>query len=45
MCYGLSADESLAPMDDYLRSSIPADDIPAIMNRLPELNVAQPHKV
>lgn len=45
MCYGLSADESLAPMDDFLRSSLPADVIPAIMNRLPELNVTQPDKV
>lgn len=45
MCYGWTADESLAPMDDFLRSSLPADVIPAIMNRLPELNVTQPDKV
>lgn len=45
MCYGWTADESLAPMDDFLRSSLPADVIPAIVNRLPELNVTQPDKV
>ncbi|KAL3144168.1 hypothetical protein ABBQ32_003952 [Trebouxia sp. C0010 RCD-2024] len=38
-------DESLAPMDDFLRSTIPADAIPAVMKHLPELNVTQPDKV
>lgn len=45
MCSDLTADESVAPMDDFLRSRLPADVIPAIMNHLPELNVNQPDKV
>lgn len=32
-------------MDDFLRSRLPADVIPAITNHLPELNVNQPDKV
>ncbi|KAL3154678.1 hypothetical protein ABBQ38_011227 [Trebouxia sp. C0009 RCD-2024] len=38
-------DETLAPMDDFLRSTLPVDAIPAIMKHLPELNVTQPDKV
>lgn len=45
MFSGLNADDSLAPMDDLLRSSLPADAIPAIISHLPELNVTQPDKV
>ena len=32
-------------MDDFLRSTLPADAIPAVMKHLPELNVTQPDKV
>ncbi len=36
---------SLAPMDDFLRASLPAAIMPLVMTHLPELDVSQPDKV
>ncbi len=36
---------SLAPMDDFLRASLPATVVPLVMTHLPELDVSQPDKV
>ncbi|KAA6428969.1 MAG: hypothetical protein FRX49_01079 [Trebouxia sp. A1-2] len=38
-------EESLAPMDDFLRASLPATVAPLVVTHLPELDVSQPDKV
>ncbi|DBA90468.1 TPA: hypothetical protein ACH3X1_003733 [Trebouxia sp. C0004] len=38
-------EECLAPMDDFLRASLPATVAPVVMTHLPELDVSQPDKV
>ncbi len=38
-------DESLAPMDDFLRASLPVTVGVTLMSHLPELDVTQPDKV
>ena len=40
-----ATEESLAPMDDFLRASLPATVVPFVMTHLPELDVSQPDKV
>ncbi len=40
-----ATEESLAPMDDFLRASLPATVAPLVMTHLPELDVSQPDKV
>ena len=39
------ADEGIAPMDDFLKASLPADLTPTLLRHLPELDVSQPDKV
>ena len=40
-----ATEDSLAPMDDFLRASLPATVVPLVMTHLPELDVSQPDKV
>lgn len=40
-----TTEESLAPMDDFLRASLPATVAPLVVTHLPELDVSQPDKV
>ena len=40
-----ATEESLAPMDGFLRASLPATIAPLVMTHLPELDVSQPDKV
>ena len=40
-----ATDESLAPMDDFLRASLPVTVDTFTLSHLPELDITQPDKV